>query len=1063
MRKSIKIIFLLLLAWKLEAQHYNISRYSVREGLLHSFVSDLTQDKRGNLWIATGAGLCQFNGVQFNYFTTKDGLNNTRLTCLAADDQGNIWTGSSRGVNIFDGKTIYSLVDSAFGENVLAIKTIEGANAWVATDKGLSIVSFIYGKINFDKIKYDFSSPELAMIFQDRSLTSFLLASKTGDLFYGSNGFLFRIQNKIIENITVDDGVTINSGTELHDGTLLFATNKGIFRLKNSALVPFENKYTQSYNLSRIQYHGQKLWMLGQNEGQGNEEMFLLVIDLNDPSYFRMIGKRNGLIESPTSLYIDHENNVWTGSNGGLSVLRGETFMTFTIADGLTGNKVWGICQTDDKNMWIGTIGEGLTIKNENITYNYTKANGLPDMYVGKIYQDQQKNIYIGTVNAGICKVFFDVKTNKHFFRKLIIIPGNERIRVDDICRDSENRLWVASQKGLYYTSNERNFFHTPLFEEDTGQVFVQKIHLDKVRDRIWIGTRNNGVFYIENSIAYRCNEIPYNEEVTTIIQDSFGDLWIGTRTRGIYRIGEKELTQFTDRNGLTSNLIYILFPDSHGNLWIGTNLGLDKLNLNALREGKTELRHYNSADGLLDLETNLNGVIEDEKGFIWFATNGGLLRYDQKFDISNRIPPKVNLLNLKLHSRETDWSKYSSKVDLWNGLPKKLTLKYNQNHLTFDFVAISFKNPKEIIYSWKLEGFDHSWVQGEANRQAIYSNLPSGRYIFKLKAANNDKIWSDEIQTISFTISPPVWGTWWFKLMALVIFFLLIYLFLLSRTKSLKIRQKELQEIVDQRTKEISEQLRIIDKKSHQILDSISYAKFLQNAILPSISTIDQVFSDVLILYKPKDVVSGDFYWFQNEENKSIIAVADCTGHGVPGAIVSVVCSNALNQAVRDYPNADPAQILERTRTLVIDTFSHGYEDVRDGMDIALVVFDHQSGELTFSGANSGLCAVINNEFVKLKPNIQHIGRNIKTIPFTNQTLQLQLGDLFFMSTDGYTDQLGGHDRHKFSMKRLEHILFKNAQLKLGDLAMLLDETLYNWKGHNEQTDDVLVMGIRF
>ncbi len=1061
MKRYFAIATFLLLTGSLDGQHYNIARYSVAEGLLHSFVSDITQDNRGNIWIATGGGLSQFNGVRFFNYTTRDGLNFTRLTCVAADSDGNIWVGSSKGVNVFNGNRIFSLSDPVLGENVLAIEPAGGSKAWIATDNGLSLASLQTDSLVFTKIKYDFNSPEIAMIFQDRSLTSFLLTSKSGDLYYGSNGFLFRVRDKRVEKITSPDNLTVNDGAELPDGTLVFGTNRDLFQLEKSRLIPFINQYINGFEVVKVRYHSQKLRMLGRKRDSNTEPMFLLTINLAEPSYFRVIGKANGMIESPTSLYIDHENNVWTGSNGGLSVLRGESFVTFTTNDGLVGNKIWAICQTFDKSLWLGTIGEGLTVMRKGETLRYTQKSGLPDSYIGKVYQYPQGNVFLGTGNAGLCQAIWNEKAQRHQFKKIAVIQGQNRLRVDDIYRDGSGRLWVASQKGLYWTDNDKDFTRQNLIENDSP-VFVQKLLFDMSRQRLWVGTRGSGLFYVEAGKSYRYDSCFFREEISTLCQDTFGDIWVGTRTNGIYRINNQGTLQLTEKEGISSNLVYILLPDNYSNLWVGTNLGLDKINLTSVSDGHAEIRHYGSDDGLLDLEINLNGALEDQEGYLWFATNGGLLRYDHNYDISNRIPPKVNILGMKLHSQTTDWSHFDENTDTWNGLPRSLSLRYHQNHLTFEFVAISFKNPKQITYSWMLDGFDKSWIDGGINRQAIYSNLPHGRYVFKLKAANNDLVWSEEIKSMEIVIEPPVWATWWFRVFIIVFAFMAVYLFMLWRIRVLKTRQKELEEIVEMRTYELSEQVRIIDTKNHQILDSIYYAKFLQSAILPSISDIYQNFSDAFVLYKPKDVVSGDFYWFQSDGQKSIIALADCTGHGVPGAIVSVVCSNALNQAVREMADADPARILERTRMLVIDTFSHGYKDVRDGMDIALCTFMHQTGELIFAGANTCLCAVVNGYFTKLRPNNQHIGRNIKTESFTNQTLTLKKGDLFFMYSDGYTDQFGGETNRKFSIKKLEELVFSNANLTMSELSHLLDNTFEQWKGMNDQIDDVVVLGIR-
>ncbi|KAB2866782.1 MAG: SpoIIE family protein phosphatase, partial [Bacteroidales bacterium] len=813
-------------------------------------------------------------------------------------------------------------------------------------------------------------------------------------------------------------------------------------------------------NIKDFCLDGNRIWVLG-SESNNEVSYNLYAFDLNNRKYFHKISGENGLTEEPSQIFLDHEYNLWVISNNGVFLLKGNAFTAFSVADGLVGNKVWGLNKSNDGILWVGTIGEGMSVIKNGKTYNYTKANGLPDNYVGKIYQTKQGDVLIGTSNAGLSKVSYGQNLSKIRFERLPFLDGI-RFRIDDVLEDKNGTLWVASSKGLYYSKDMLKYIHKPLSSSDTGDIFIQKLLLDSIKNELWIATRFNGVYVLDDSTVRRFTPIDSTEEISSLVMDYQRNVWIGTRNKGVFRWDYSAIRQFSEKDGLVSNLTYILYPDSRNNLWIGSNLGLDRIDLEALsRNEKNYIRHYGSDEGLVDLETNLNGVISDEFGFL-LSTNGGLLKYEQDADKLNSVPPKVRITGLKLRSQETNWSQYSSDVDAWNGLPNKLKLKYDQNHLTFEFVGVSFRNPRMVQYSWKLDGFDDKWITGKS-RQAIYSNLPPGKYIFRLKAANSDLFWSDEVKSMPFVILPPFWATWWFRIVSVLLIAFAIYMYVLTRIRGLKEKQKELESLVSIRTAELREQFRIVDEKNKQILDSLKYAKFLQSAILRSVDDIKGNFADAFVFYKPKDFVSGDFYWFSRYNNISVFAVADCTGHGVPGAIISVICESSLRQAVLGCMYENPAKILEYTNKYVIDTFSQTNKDIHDGMEIALCTFNHQTNELTYCGAKLGVYLFANNNFIKLKPSIQRIGWDRSTIKFENQTLVLETGSMIYMFTDGFGDQFDYKSKEKFSSVRLRKLLEANANFSAEEQHNILEKEFNCWKGDNEQIDDILVLGIKF
>ncbi len=253
-----------------------------------------------------------------------------------------------------------------------------------------------------------------------------------------------------------------------------------------------------------------------------------------------------------------------------------------------------------------------------------------------------------------------------------------------------------------------------------------------------------------------------------------------------------------------------------------------------------------------------------------------------------------------------------------------------------------------------------------------------------------------------------------------------------------------------------------LIEEKNKSITDSIQYAKHLQEAILPSSETVDRLFPDHFILYRPKDIVAGDFYWVEEFEGLIFFAAADCTGHGVPGALVSVVCSRALQGAVFQFHLKDPGKILDKATEIVLETFDRNKTNVNDGMDISLACWNPKTRELKWAGANNPLVYFIEDEMLILPADKQPIGRATNRKPFTTHHLKLDSATTLYLFTDGYADQFGGEKEKKFMHRQLLEVLQKIKTKHPSDQKNELVATFLNWKKELEQIDDVLVMGIK-
>lgn len=260
-----------------------------------------------------------------------------------------------------------------------------------------------------------------------------------------------------------------------------------------------------------------------------------------------------------------------------------------------------------------------------------------------------------------------------------------------------------------------------------------------------------------------------------------------------------------------------------------------------------------------------------------------------------------------------------------------------------------------------------------------------------------------------------------------------------------------------------ISKQKEIVEHKNKEILDSINYARYIQTALLPSEALLQSLPLKSFILYKPKDIVSGDFYWLYQNNHTVYLAAADCTGHGVPGALVSVVGNNGLNRCVKEFGITEPGAILDKLSALVEETFDASENELKDGMDISLAKFERLDGKLilSWSGANNPLWLIRDKQLMEIKADKQPVGKYLVTKPFTTHRIELTTGDRIYLFTDGYADQFGGPSGKKFKYKQLEAVLLRTCSLSLNEQKHELEKVFNHWKGSYEQVDDVCIIGV--
>lgn len=282
---------------------------------------------------------------------------------------------------------------------------------------------------------------------------------------------------------------------------------------------------------------------------------------------------------------------------------------------------------------------------------------------------------------------------------------------------------------------------------------------------------------------------------------------------------------------------------------------------------------------------------------------------------------------------------------------------------------------------------------------------------------------------------------------------------FLLFVFNRLRVTRNQKVVIENQRDK-VNIQKTEIEEQHKEIKDSMEYAKRIQSAILPPSKLVKEYLQQSFILYKPKDIVARDFYWMEHIGGKVLFAAADCTGHGVPGAMVSVICNGALNRSVREFELSEPGKILDKAREIVIQEFEKSEEEVKDGMDIALCSLEGM--KLEYAGAHNPLWIVRKGEIIETKANKQPIGKFDKQTGYITHSFDLEAGDTIYIFSDGYVDQFGGEKGKKFKAKAFRNLLLSIQEKSMEEQKILIDDAFEAWRGSLEQIDDVCVIGVR-
>ena len=606
----------------------------------------------------------------------------------------------------------------------------------------------------------------------------------------------------------------------------------------------------------------------------------------------------------------------------------------------------------------------------------------------------------------------------------------------------------------------------------------------------VWVGTKNQGVFqFIFNQ----------NKPLQTIqyrgIEDGLPDDWISpylcngkvyfATPNGFLRfISPDEINKMAGNNldnEVRGYFDVVNFPKNKKDKSITAFYCYQKKVFVAIENylyfiGKDSIANHRGFKTIDLGRLNCLYVNDDE---IWLGADDGLARVDlAKLNVDTSPIPTFTINSIEI-ANDSVLGYFAI-----HRLSKPLVFPYNLNTIKINLSSLYIDNHITLQYSWLLKGSnDETFSSWDSNPQILLTNLKEGDYTLIIRAKNANDVLSKE-QCLRFKILPPWYRSWWAYMIYVAFAIFFIYLIIYFNSRRLVAKNKKLEEIVKIRTQEVVEQKEEIEHQKTTIEhilkdlnDSISYAQRIQEVLLPSREMIESMFHDSMVLYKPRNIVSGDFYWaaiisFPNSQTENklvIIAVADCTGHGVPGAFMSMLGISFLNDIVKKKEITQPSEILNMLRAYIIEALKQSIDSgsQKDGMDISMLTVNMKTLECQWAGANNPLYIVKGadtdtenglNKLIEIKPDKMPIAIYPVMEPFTNHTIQLEKGDALFLFSDGYADQFGGPKGKKFMYKSFKELLIQHSDKKMNELKDILDNTIIDWMKNEEQNDDITV-----
>lgn len=740
-------------AYARDASNLPFDVWQVEHGLEQNPVTAVVQGREGYLWLGTYTGLARFDGVRVTVFDSANtpGLRNSRVTSLYEDPEGALWIGHESGevTRLSAGEfQPVGRVSGWPGGAVEAITTDQGGDVWLLTDIGLLFRL---------RDSYVLEPPGGGSPSRKVGLSR----EHNGRLWVVANGKAATLVRGELAPFTFDDPAGANfyqriapaqdGGLWVMDGSRLRKWREGRWAVDLG-----DCPCGAGFVSELLETRSGKLLA-----GTVRDGLYLLTPGA-EPLHF---ARTNGLSHDwVRSLCEDHEGNIWIGTGGGLNALRPRKVQMLNPPDAWQGRAVLSFVVGRGGDAWVGTEGSGLYHRSGDQWTCFTELNGLSNLFVWSVLETRAGELMAGTWGGGLM-----VKIGERFETRGEL----DRLTAPVVAlyEGRQGELWIGTTVGLHrYEAGKLTWFAG---KEKLSSPDVRAV-TESPDGALWFGMLGGGLGCLKEGALrqYRKKDGLSSDFVLALYAEADGTLWIGTSDNGLCRLREGKFATISTPQGLLASIISQVADDGAGNLWMGSHHGIlrvSKVDLNRCANGEVasvRCLSYGKGEGLASQRCSGGfqpGVCQTPDGRLWFPTAKGLAIIDPRGFTTNTIPPPVVIEELLVEGQPV---KLTAKAGARaTGPAPAVQIPAGKQRLELRYTGLSFAAPDKVRFKHKLEGLENQWVDAGTERFVQYSYLPPASYTFRVIACNNDEVWNEQGASLSFTVLPQVWQTWWFRM----------------------------------------------------------------------------------------------------------------------------------------------------------------------------------------------------------------------------------------------------------------------------------------------------------
>jgi serine phosphatase RsbU (regulator of sigma subunit)/ligand-binding sensor domain-containing protein len=1040
MIRSIIQVCLILIPAEVISQSYSFRNYGSEYDIPNGFVYTINQSDDGFLWIGTGSGIARFDGHQFYKVLFPDSVSRNPGVSFK-DDRGIIWFGCSDGT-LF--RTAGDKLEKIDLTNEKSISQIVGGN-----DGNIYIIPQGGALFKVDPV----SGKVLRSMPVAAEYTIFSALFDNGRLLLGTRGSVLvcTVENdSIVINQVVEefeyDGVSAIARTAGEGSYIAGTQYTGIFRMQLAGdsvnVSRFDNTEWSELSVKSITPDEDgKIWVSSHGTGATGLHITADGKAASTTSY----NASTGLASSDVNvLFRDMEDNYWFGLFGeGLSMLASNAFSFYAPGDRPDRNNVIFTGYLDGKYV-LGTptgfhLAEPASGKSISFTDLMSKTGGAQILS----YCIDETNLYIGTDAKGLF-----MRNQPGVVRQVYRSGDSGSDKINDIRIDEKN-IWLGTVYGVILLDKSGQVRKT--FRNNDGQLphnLINSIMLEG--SRAYLGIETDRLYSIDENLKIEPGACimtgSTKNSIRGLTKDSDGVIWAATFGNGVFGCYGDSVISISRSSGLYSNYCYSIFADSRNNVWIGHAKGFSRLD-----DGSGTMKVFGpeyTNGGIC----NPGAFYETTDGKVLMGTTEGIVVYNSMADNTKKVPPVNNIISVIINDEEVEYKPV-------------INLPYGRYKVVIRYTGINFSDPENVYYSAMTENLDKE--EGELSVSREYTTtLIDGKYRFRVQSVDENGVEAAEPAFLVFQIAPPIYKKWWFIILMVAVVAGIVSLIFWQREKAQKKIRLYLEDELRKRTATIVKQKNEIEIQNIEITDSINYAKRIQTSILPDVHKLRESFADAFIIFYPRDIVSGDFYWFDKiADDKFIVVCADSTGHGVPGAFMSMIGSTLLQDIITRKGITQPSTILSLLDKQIFSTLNQNHElgVSNDGMDMVVCEFNLSTRHIRFASAMRPILLIHRDETFYIKGNRSSVGGESLTEKyFDDQEYYLNPGDTLYLFSDGFPDQFGGGDGKKMKVARLKKTIEDMAGKPMKEQEQTLIQYFSEWRGGYDQVDDVLLMGIK-